>query len=111
MIERGRMTYQRHETSMDYLELAINKFRTKSAKKKPKKFSDILVSSDNLHGQVWYPQVNRIIDMVRETKKSIAAIWSNDDGLSNKKKRDLAEEIRQECIDYVCNIKIGEKTR
>lgn len=110
MIERGRMTYQRHETSMDYLELAINKFRTKSAKKKPKKFSDILVSSDNLHGQVWYPQVNRIIDMVRETKKSIAAIWSNDDGLSNKKKRDLAEEIRQECIDYVCNIKIGEKT-
>ncbi len=110
MIERGRMTYQRHETSMDYLELAINKFRTKSPTKKPKKFSDVLISSDNLYGQVWYPQVNRIIDMVRETKSSIAAIWSNDDGLSNKRKRDLAEEIRQECIDYVCNIKIGEKT-
>ena len=110
LVERGRMTYQRHETSMDYLELAINKFRTRSAKKKPKKFSDILVSSDDLHGQVWYPQVNRIIDMVRETKKSIVAIWSNDDGLSNKKKRDLAEEVRQECIDYVCNVKIGEKT-
>ena len=110
MIERGRMTYQKHETSMDYLELTINKFRTKSVKKKPKKFSDILVSTDDLHGQVWYPQVNRIIDMVKETKNSITAIWSNDDGLPNKKKRDLAEEIRQECIDYVCNVKIGEKT-
>lgn len=110
IVERGRMTYQRHETSMDYLELAINKFRTKSPKKKLKKFSDILISSDSLYGQVWYPQVNRIIDMVRETKNSIAAIWSNDDGLSNKRKRDVAEELRQECIDYVCNIKIGEKT-
>lgn len=110
IVERGRMTYQRHETSMDYLELAINKFRTKSSKKKLKKFSDVLISSDSLYGQVWYPQVNRIIDMVRETKNSIAAIWSNDDGLSNKRKRDLAEELRQECIDYVCNIKIGEKT-
>ena len=109
-VERGRMSYVKYATSMDYLELAINKFRTKSSKKKLKKFSDVLISSDSLYGQVWYPQVNRIIDMVRETKNSIAAIWSNDDGLSNKRKRDLAEELRQECIDYVCNIKIGEKT-
>ena len=29
MVERGRMTYQRHETSMDYLELCINKFRSR----------------------------------------------------------------------------------
>lgn len=110
MVERGRMTYQRHETSMDYLELCINKFRSKTSKKRQKRLSDILVSSDKLCGQVKYPQVNRIINVVREAKSHISLVWSTDDGLSNRKKRNMAEEIRQDCIDYVCNTKFGEKT-
>ena len=110
MVERGRMTYQRHETSMDYLELCINKFRSKTLRKKQKRLSDILISSDKLCGQVKYPQVNRIINVVREAKSHISLVWSTDDGLSNRKKRNIAEEIRQDCIDYVCNTKFGEKT-
>lgn len=110
LIERGRMTYQKHETSMDYLELAINRFRPRVSRKSQLRLTDILIPEDQLYGQVWYPQVNRIIDMVRESKKDIASIWSSDVGLSNKKKRNLAEEIRQECVNYICNLTIGEKT-
>lgn len=109
-VERGRMSYQRYETSMDYLELCINKFRTYNLRKQPKKLSEILISPDCLCGQVNYPQVNRILSMVRETKSEIASIWSSDDGLSKRKKRNLSEEVRQNCIDYVCGTKIGEKT-
>lgn len=110
VVERGRMTYRKHETSMDYLELAINKFRTYHARKPAVKFSDILISPNSLFGQVKYSQVERIIDYVRETKKKIASLWISNDGLPKKKKRCLAEDIRQECIDYVANKKIGEKT-
>lgn len=110
MVERGRMTYQRHETSMDYLELCINKFRSRTIRKKPKSFSDILISTDKLCGQVKYPQVNRIINAVREAKSAISLVWSIDDGLSNRKKRNIAEDIRQDCINYVCNTKFSQKT-
>lgn len=110
MVERGRMTYQRHETSMDYLELCINKFRSRTIRKKPKSFSDILISTDKLCGQVKYPQVNRIINAVREAKSAISLVWSTDDGLSNRKKRNIAEDIRQDCINYVCNTKFSQKT-
>lgn len=110
MVERGRMTYQRHETSMDYLELCINKFRSRTIRKKPKLLSDILISTDKLCGQVKYPQVNRIINAVREAKSAISLVWSADDGLSNRKKRNIAEDIRQDCINYVCNTKFSEKT-
>ena len=97
MLNRGCMTYQRHETSMDYLELCINKFRSRTIRKKPKSFSDILISTDKLCGQVKYPQVNRIINAVREAKSAISLVWSTDDGLSNRKKRNIAEDIRQDC--------------
>ncbi len=88
MVERGRMTYQRHETSMDYLELCINKFRSKTLRKSKKRLSDILISSDKLCGQVKYPQVNRIINVVREAKSHISLVWSTDDGLSNRKRKE-----------------------
>ena len=62
-----------------------------------------------LCGHVWYPQIKRIVDVVREAKNNIAYVWVNKE-LSNKAKRIQANEIRQECIDYVCNTKLGDKT-
>ena len=50
-IERGRMTYKKHETSMDYLEQAINKFRNRQIGG-IKRFSDILIGDEKLYGQV-----------------------------------------------------------
>lgn len=110
VVERGRMSYKKHETTMDYLELAINKFRTYHKHKPLMRFADILIAPDQLLGQVKYSQVETIIEYVRDTKKRIAAIWVNEERLSKKEKRELAEEIRQECVDYIGSKKIGEKT-
>lgn len=107
-VERGRMSYRKHETSMDYLELCINKFRTYQSRKELK-ISDILISQDQLSGQVKYPQVNRLLEVVREAKLNISTIWGDND-LTNRAKRNQAENIREECIRYVCDTKIGEKT-
>ena len=109
IIERGRMSYLRHETSMDYLELCINKFRCYQRRTQPKKFADILVPADQLCGQVWYPQVRRILETVREAIANMTAVWMKNDW-SMRDKRRIANEIRQECTDYVCNVKMGEKT-
>lgn len=110
VVERGRMSYKKYETSMDYLELAVNKFRTYKSNQPPKRISDILIAPEFLLGQVKYSQADRIIEIVREMKRKIASIWISDDGLPKRKKRNMAEEIRQECIDYVGNKKIGTKT-
>lgn len=110
VVERGRMSYKKHETAMDYLELCINKYRTYYHKQEQKKLSDILIPIDDLCGQVNYLQINRIIDVVRETKALIAGIWANDYIYPKSKKRNMAEEARQECIDYICNLKLAEKT-
>ena len=109
IVERGRMSYQKHETAMDYLERCVNKFRT-YRKKEQKRFSEILVPIDEISGSVWYPQVHRIIDVVRETRNSISVIWSSDNGLSKRKRRNMAEEILNEAINYVKESKIGEKS-
>lgn len=109
-VEKGRMSYEKFETSMDYLELCINKFRTYSARVQPQKLSSMLIPIDLLNGQVYYPQVNKIVDLVRETKKSMSAVWKSDNNLTNRRKRDITDEMRQECIDYICNMKIGDKT-
>ncbi len=109
-VERGRMSYHKYETSMDYLELCINNFRVYQKHKIQKSLSDILVPVDSLYGQVKYSQVNKIISAVRDAKKLISAIWSLDNGLSNKRKRELADEAKQDCINYICGMKIGEKS-
>ena len=110
-IERGRMSYQKHETAMDYLQLSINKFRTcRLSKKELLTFSECLIPIDELCGYVKYPQVEKIVENIRDTKKKISAIWSNENELSNRKKREISQEIRQECIDYISSLIIGQKT-
>lgn len=110
-IERGRMSYQKHETAMDYLQLSINKFRTcRLSKKELLTFSECLIPMETLCGYVKYPQVEKIIENIRETKKKISSVWINENELSNRKKREISQEVRQECIDYISSLIIGQKT-
>ena len=73
-------------------------------------FSECLIPVEELSGSVWYPQLERIVELIRDTKKKISAIWSNKNELSNRKKREISQEIRQECIDYISSLIIGQKT-
>lgn len=110
-IERGRMSYKKYETAMDYLQLSINKFRTcRLSKKELLTFSECLIPMETLCGYVKYPQVEKIIENIRETKKKISSVWINENELSNRKKREISQEVRQECIDYISSLIIGQKT-
>lgn len=110
-VERGRMSYEKHETSMDYLELCINKFRAKRLeKKKTLLFSECLIPENELSGSIWYPQITKIVDCVRDYKAKNDVIWNASPELSNKKKRELSYEEYKDCVAYVSSLVLGEKT-
>lgn len=110
-IEKGRMTYKSFDTSMDYLQKCIDKFKTgTSSKKKYVNFSDVLLPSSSISGYVKYSQVYRVLDAVRDTKKEIAKIWQDKSDMGKSKRRELALELMQECVNYIDRISMGKKT-
>lgn len=116
-IEKGRMTYKQHDTSMDYLQKHIDKVRNKRSKfkKNPIKLSDCLVPICKLSGRVYTYQVDKIINAVQEYKREATYIWNcsidrNDIYGSVIQKRKKVEELKNECIDYIKAMIVGEKT-
>lgn len=112
LIERGRMSYKYHHTSMDYLQKAIDKFKYRRSGN-PKiliPFSECLISSENLSGSVWYPQVDKIISYIRDIKRKIWIVWNGESDLSSREKRNKSSELYNECTDYISSLIIGKKT-
>lgn len=110
-VEKGRMSYVLYQTTMDYLQKSINKFRSiRLSKKRTIPFSECLISAENLPGRVRTYQVEKIIELVRETKKEIWYIWNTESDLDNIQKRRLAEESRQKCIKEITSIPLGIRT-
>jgi len=77
-IEKGRISYKFHNTSMDYLQKCIDRFVFRTEKKEMIPFSEMLVESEKLYGSISYSQINKIIDKIRQTKENIALIWIAD---------------------------------
>ena len=74
-IEKGRMTYQPMKTSMDYLQQSIDKFKKRRKTKEYLPFSEMLISVADLPGQVYYPQVHRIVAMIETAKSEINGLY------------------------------------
>lgn len=110
-IERGRMSYSMHKTSMDYLQKAIDSFsRVRLSKKECIPFSEVLVSADALPGYVKYPQVHRLLDIIKDSKQRIWETWNCRNDLSPSQKRKMSHEIKEELIEYVSSLSISEKS-
>jgi len=119
-VERGRMTYKKFYTTMDYLQKSIDKFKYTREKKgdndcreKSKKeirFSDCLVPISKLCGQLRSKQAKQIKEEIQQTKKNISSVWITENDLNNKQKRELANDIRQECVDKISSMIIEDKT-
>lgn len=116
-IEKGRMTYKKHHTSMDYLQRYIDKIRNKRSRSKKStiKLSDCLVPTSKLSGRVYTYQVDKIIEAVQEYKKEATYVWNcsvdkNDIYESVIQKRKKVDELKNECIDYIKSMIVGEKT-
>ena len=109
VIERGRMSYLKHETSMDYLQKCTNRFYVPRDKEANHGLSYMLVPISDTKGEYQKDVEQQIVEIAREAKKDINSLW-NDNEYTNKQKRDKANEIREKFAVVLQEIQINEKT-
>lgn len=109
VIERGRMSYQKHKTSMDYLQKCINRFYVPRDKEANHGLSYMLVPISATKGEYQKEVEQQIIDIAREAKKEINSIWESTSA-NKKTKRELAYEVQEKCSAALQEIQVNEKT-
>lgn len=103
--------YQFHDTTMDYLQHSVNAYRMEYSCKTFIPFSDMLIDDDYAQRSVKYPQVDRILELVRNMRAQIKSVWdSKDDGLDNRGKALIVADIREECYSYIKSIQLSRHT-
>lgn len=106
-----RKNYRFHDTTMDFLQHSINSYRNPYTSQSFIPFSDILVHDVYTQKSVWYPQVERVLNFVRNMRKEICAVWDGvNDDLDNYGKAMLVHEIRSEYIEYIKALRINPHT-
>ncbi len=107
-----RKNYKFHDTTMDYLQHSLNSFRAGRSTGELVPFSELLISNETYSNHsVKYPQVDRILDLVRNMRSQIQMVWNNtDSGLDNKDKSHIVSDIRAECHDYIKSIQLNRHT-
>lgn len=104
--------YAKHETTMDYLQTAVNSYRMHSGRSRNRSFvpfGDLVEAAGYNHRNVWKPKVARAISLVRQAQSEIKAIYA-DDALTDQEKAMLSATCRQDCIDYVGEIEMTTHT-
>lgn len=109
VIERGRMSYLKHETSMDYLQKCINRFYVPRDKEANHGLSYMLVPISATKGEYQKDVEQQIVEIARESKKEINSIWESTSP-NKKTKRELAYEVQVKCSAALQEIQINEKT-
>lgn len=109
VIERGRMSYLKHETSMDYLQKCINRFYVPRDKEANHGLSYMLVPISATKGEYQKDVEQQIVEIAREAKKEINSIWESTNP-NKKTKRELAYEVQVKCSAALQEIQINEKT-
>lgn len=106
-----RKNYRFHNTTMDFLQHSLNSYRNPYTPVSFIPFSELLVHDNYSQKSVWYPQVERILNFVRDMRAEIRAVWDcADDGLDNYGKAILIHEIRSEYVEYIKNLRISPHT-
>jgi len=105
--------YQKHDTTMDYLEGAINRYRYKNRKILSEQtfmpFVDCLNMDGYKHNYATRTQVERVIALVNDCTRQINEIFANN-ALDAATKHELASNIRQETIEYIGAISFTRNT-
>lgn len=109
VIERGRMSYLKHETSMDYLQKCINRFYVPRDKEANHGLSYMLVPISVTKGEYQKNVEQQIVEIAREAKREINSIWESTSP-NKKTKRELAYEVQVKCSAALQEIQINEKT-
>lgn len=106
-VERGRMSYVKYATSMDYLESCINKF--KMPRKSKGEMSCVLVKESKVDGKYDKAQEKMIIDSARQLREDINGVWG-DESYSNSEKRERTIDLRSKWIISIQQIEVSDKT-
>lgn len=109
VIERGRMSYQKHETSMDYLQKCINRFYVPRDKEANHGLSYMLVPISVTKGEYQKDIEQQIVEIAREAKKEINSIWERT-SIDKRIKRELAYNVQKKCSAVLQEIPVNEKT-
>ena len=109
----AKKNYQRHETSMDYLQKCVNSFQRTDGRNNQKKeflpFSEILNKNEYRSSEVNYRQVEKIFSLLEETRLEINRIYASE-ASSSEEKRIRAEELRRQASDYIQSRKMNSST-
>lgn len=119
--DNSRKFYKLYNTTMDYLELALNKIPRMRSKGSSLGLADVLKPSNEINGQVYYEQVERILSAIQDAKDEISHLWSQyksknsslskgEDSFSYEQCLTMTDEIKESCIEYINSLKISHKT-
>lgn len=113
IVERGRMSYKMHRTSMDYLQKCINKIYQKKNEEYIGYNTDskngLSYILKNVSGEYKKEVEQQIIDLVKDAKKSINTVWESEE-YSNRQKRELSNEIERNCAAQLQEIDVNQAT-
>lgn len=99
------------KTSMDFLQHAVNKFRSPVVKEPLIPFSDILSRKDYHYSRVNYRQVNRVLEKIRAGKKDIQAVWKSENrDIDREAKALFTQEIQEELTRFVAELTMNSST-
>lgn len=105
-----KKNYKSHDTTMDHLQKCFIGIKHDKTNGKYLPFSSIVTPGSN-HTRIDYEEVQRIIDHVVDTKKSIQNIWAlPNELLSKSEKYGIVSTMQQECINYIDNIRLTKST-
>ena len=110
----GRIYYTYFNTSMDYLHRILSSYKTAQGRKKSEyiPFVDIIRKPAGYVEQgYYYEQKNRIVNIIRETRTAIKAVYADYDTKPKEERevvRKVASDLKQECVEYINDISISE---
>ena len=99
--------YRPFETSMDYLQKAIDRFRAEKIEIKDLPFCEIIKPSDIDWGKVGstqYAKVNQIINDIKKYRNQIQELYINYQNKTKEEKVEIIKEagfIRNKCVDTI----------
>lgn len=105
-----RKNYLRHDTTMDYVQRCVCRHtRRYRADGCELPFSSILNTESYKYDYADRRQVQRVISLVEDYRTRIKKVWASEK-IDRNMKLELANDLREECVDYIGKIKLNNST-
>lgn len=107
-----RKAYVKHETSMDYLQTCVNRYRaqrTGSSKKEFMPFSEMLDMDKFGNESANYRQIKDLFEFIDNANNHISSIYANKT-VKPELQNIVASAFRQDCVEYIGTMNLNPTT-